>query len=233
MDIRMPAPCAGAGVMHAPLRLGEVLSRPACAGTRRSRSRRCPRLLAGAVARFGPRAGARVPRPHRSPMTSSAARPTGSAAAFVRGGHRRRRSRVALYLPNTPYHPSPSSARAKAGARLVHLSPLDAERELAHKLDGFRRPHRSSRPNVGGMAERAEALLEAGPARSPHRRRRRALRPRPGAPRARSRAGPGVTLSRPSPRARSRRRPGRRSRRTTSRCCNIPAARPACRRARS
>ncbi|MBL0403351.1 dicarboxylate--CoA ligase PimA [Microvirga aerilata] len=41
---------------------------------------------------------------------------------------------LALYLPNTPYHPFAFFGGAKAGIRLVHLSPLDAERELAHKL---------------------------------------------------------------------------------------------------
>src|SRR5262245_10176339 len=41
---------------------------------------------------------------------------------------------VALYLPNTPYHPYFFFAVLKAGGRIVHLSPLDAERELAHKL---------------------------------------------------------------------------------------------------
>lgn len=43
-------------------------------------------------------------------------------------------SSVALYLPNTPYHPIAFFALMKIGARAVHLSPLDAERELAHKL---------------------------------------------------------------------------------------------------
>lgn len=41
---------------------------------------------------------------------------------------------VALYLPNTPYHPIVFFAALKCGARIVHLSPLDAERELAFKL---------------------------------------------------------------------------------------------------
>ena len=41
---------------------------------------------------------------------------------------------LALYLPNTPYHPLSFFAALKAGGRVVHLSPLDAERELAHKL---------------------------------------------------------------------------------------------------
>ena len=41
---------------------------------------------------------------------------------------------VALYLPNTPYHPLAFFGALKAGGRIVHLSPLDAERELAFKL---------------------------------------------------------------------------------------------------
>jgi long-chain acyl-CoA synthetase len=41
---------------------------------------------------------------------------------------------VALYLPNTPCHPLSFFGALKAGGRIVHLSPLDAERELAHKL---------------------------------------------------------------------------------------------------
>ena len=43
-------------------------------------------------------------------------------------------SAVALYLPNTPYHPYCFFGALKAGARVAHLSPLDAERELAYKL---------------------------------------------------------------------------------------------------
>ena len=41
---------------------------------------------------------------------------------------------VALYLPNTPYHPITFFAVLRCGGRIVHLSPLDAERELAFKL---------------------------------------------------------------------------------------------------
>jgi long-chain acyl-CoA synthetase len=42
---------------------------------------------------------------------------------------------VALYLVNSPYHPLAFFAVLKAGGRIVHLSPLDAERELAFKLE--------------------------------------------------------------------------------------------------
>jgi long-chain acyl-CoA synthetase len=41
---------------------------------------------------------------------------------------------VALYLPNSPYHPIAFFAVLRCGGRVVHLSPLDAERELAFKL---------------------------------------------------------------------------------------------------
>ncbi len=41
---------------------------------------------------------------------------------------------VALYLPNTPYHPITFFGALRSGARVVHLSPLDAERELIYKL---------------------------------------------------------------------------------------------------
>ena len=41
---------------------------------------------------------------------------------------------VALYLPNTPYHPISFFGALRTGARVVHLSPLDAERDLIYKL---------------------------------------------------------------------------------------------------
>jgi long-chain acyl-CoA synthetase len=41
---------------------------------------------------------------------------------------------IAIYLPNTPLHPIAFFGGLKAGGKIVHLSPLDAEREVAHKL---------------------------------------------------------------------------------------------------
>src|SRR5690349_12728275 len=55
------------------------------------------------------------------------------AAGLMRLGVQRGTS-VGLYLPNTPYHPYFFFAVLKAGGRIVNLSPLDAERELAYKL---------------------------------------------------------------------------------------------------
>jgi long-chain acyl-CoA synthetase len=45
-----------------------------------------------------------------------------------------RGSRVALYLPNSPYHLFGFFGAMRIGATIVHLSALDAERELAYKL---------------------------------------------------------------------------------------------------
>jgi long-chain acyl-CoA synthetase len=55
------------------------------------------------------------------------------AAGFLREGLGAGRT-LALFLPNTPWHTVCFFAALKAGARLVHLSPLDAPRELAHKM---------------------------------------------------------------------------------------------------
>src|SRR5215470_433600 len=41
---------------------------------------------------------------------------------------------VALLLPNTLWHPIVFFGALRTGAYIVHLSPLDAERELIHKL---------------------------------------------------------------------------------------------------
>ncbi|HKO72840.1 MAG TPA: dicarboxylate--CoA ligase PimA [Bradyrhizobium sp.] len=56
-----------------------------------------------------------------------------AAAAFLRAGYGKNSS-VALFLGNSPDHPVNFFGALKAGARLVHLSPLDGERALAHKL---------------------------------------------------------------------------------------------------
>jgi long-chain acyl-CoA synthetase len=43
-------------------------------------------------------------------------------------------SMVALYLPNTLFHPIAFFGALRVGARVTHLSPLDAERSLVHKV---------------------------------------------------------------------------------------------------
>jgi long-chain acyl-CoA synthetase len=56
-----------------------------------------------------------------------------AASAFLRAGYGRDKS-VALFLGNTPDHPVNFFGALKAGARIVHLSPLDGEIALSHKL---------------------------------------------------------------------------------------------------
>src|SRR5215212_1567199 len=56
-----------------------------------------------------------------------------AAAAFLRAGYGKNNS-VALFLGNSPDHPLNFFGALKAGARVVHLSPLDGERALSHKL---------------------------------------------------------------------------------------------------
>jgi long-chain acyl-CoA synthetase len=56
-----------------------------------------------------------------------------AAAAFLRAGHGKDTS-VALFLGNSPDHPINFFGALKAGARIVHLSPLDGEIALSHKL---------------------------------------------------------------------------------------------------
>jgi long-chain acyl-CoA synthetase len=56
-----------------------------------------------------------------------------AAAAYLRAGFGRGTS-IGLFLGNTPDHPVNFFGALKAGARLVHLSPLDGERALSHKL---------------------------------------------------------------------------------------------------
>src|SRR5438874_8594328 len=56
-----------------------------------------------------------------------------AASAFLRAGYGKNTS-VALFLGNSPDHPVNFFGALKAGARVVHLSPLDGERALSHKL---------------------------------------------------------------------------------------------------
>ena len=56
-----------------------------------------------------------------------------AASAFLHAGYGTDDS-VALFLGNTPDHPVSFFGALKAGARIVHLSPLDGEIALSHKL---------------------------------------------------------------------------------------------------
>jgi long-chain acyl-CoA synthetase len=91
-----------------------------------------PDLLSEAAAEFGSR-----------PAIEFRDRPIGfaelealvetAASAFLRAGYGKNSS-VALFLGNSPDHPVNFFGALKAGARVVHLSPLDGEIALSHKL---------------------------------------------------------------------------------------------------
>ncbi|MBF9196334.1 dicarboxylate--CoA ligase PimA [Microvirga terrestris] len=91
-----------------------------------------PRLLDEAVAAYGDRPAIEY-RDRPISYTEIGGQADAFAAALLRSSINPEGA-VALYLPNTPYHPFAFFGAAKAGIRLAHLSPLDAERELAHKL---------------------------------------------------------------------------------------------------
>lgn len=55
-------------------------------------------------------------------------------AAALKAAGIRRGDRVALHLPNAPWHPIFFFGVMTAGAAVTHLSPLDAEAEIAHKV---------------------------------------------------------------------------------------------------
>ena len=83
-----------------------------------------------------------------------------AAAAFLAAGCGRG-TRIALFLPNTLYHPFAFFGALRAGATIVHLSPLDSAATLAHKLaDSGARILVTT--NIGEMAIGAERLLAAG-----------------------------------------------------------------------
>jgi long-chain acyl-CoA synthetase len=82
------------------------------------------------------------------------------AQAFIAAGLKKG-ERVALFLPNTLYHPIAFFGAAKAGLTVVHLSPLDGDIVLKHKLiDSGARVVVTT--NIGEMATRAARLAGEG-----------------------------------------------------------------------
>ena len=109
-----------------------ILSRRRALGRYRSRAARC--LICCRL---------RPPNTARAPAIEFRDRPISyaelealvetAAAAFLRAGYGKDTS-VALFLGNSPDHPVNFFGALKAGARIVHLSPLDGEIALSHKL---------------------------------------------------------------------------------------------------
>jgi long-chain acyl-CoA synthetase len=91
-----------------------------------------PDLLSNAVGEFGARPAIEF-RDRAISFAELEQRAEVAACAFLRAGLGRNTS-VALFLGNSPDHPINFFGALKTGARIVHLSPLDGERALSHKL---------------------------------------------------------------------------------------------------
>ena len=91
-----------------------------------------PDLLSSAAAEYGARPALEFRDKPISYAELEAMAET-AASAFLRAGYGKEKS-VALFLGNTPDHPVNFFGALKAGARVVHLSPLDGEIALSHKL---------------------------------------------------------------------------------------------------
>src|SRR5712672_4111356 len=91
-----------------------------------------PDLLSKAATQYGARPAIEF-RDRAISYTELAALTEVAATAFLRAGYGKNTS-VALFLGNSPDHPVNFFGALKAGACIVHLSPLDGERALSHKL---------------------------------------------------------------------------------------------------
>jgi len=81
---------------------------------------------------------------------------SGLAQAGVKRG-----DAIALLLPNTPWHPLCFFALTRLGARVVHISALDARREIHHKVKATS-ARRLVTTNLPGFLPSALELLDAG-----------------------------------------------------------------------
>ncbi|MGA7806900.1 dicarboxylate--CoA ligase PimA, partial [Bradyrhizobium sp.] len=91
-----------------------------------------PDLLSQATAEFGARPAIEF-RDRALSFAELEAMVEIAASAYLCAGYGKDAS-VALFLGNTPDHPVNFFGALKAGARVVHLSPLDGEIALSHKL---------------------------------------------------------------------------------------------------
>jgi len=145
---------------------------------------------------------------------------------------------VGLYLPNTPHYIIAFFGVLKAGGKVVNYSPLDAARELEFKIGDSEtdilvtldaaalyprwRRCAARRGSRSWSWDRSPTICRGprtGSIRSPRRRRSRPGRATTGTCRSRI-FWPTTASTRPMLRARTCG--------TRWRCCNIPAARPAC-----
>jgi long-chain acyl-CoA synthetase len=118
-----------------------------------------PDLLSAAAAEFGARPALEF-RDRPISYGELEALVETAASAFLRAGYGKDHS-VALFLGNSPDHPVNFFGALKAGARIVHLSPLDGEIALSHKLsDSGARVLITS--NLSGLLPTALKFLDKG-----------------------------------------------------------------------
>jgi long-chain acyl-CoA synthetase len=91
-----------------------------------------PELLSKAASEYGARPAIEF-RDRAISYAELEAQVEVAASAFLRADYGKNNS-VALFLGNSPDHPINFFGALKAGARVVHLSALDGERALSHKL---------------------------------------------------------------------------------------------------
>jgi long-chain acyl-CoA synthetase len=118
-----------------------------------------PGLLGQAVSDYGSRTAIEF-RDRPISFEQLGAMVDAAASAFLRAGYGKGTS-IALFLGNTPDHPINFFGGLKAGARIAHLSPLDGERALSHKLtDSGARVLVTS--NITGLLATALKFLDKG-----------------------------------------------------------------------
>jgi long-chain acyl-CoA synthetase len=118
-----------------------------------------PALIERSAARFSDRPAIEF-RDRRLLYKELAAASQRMTAGLLRQGIGRDTA-VGFYLPNTPDHPIALFGVTRTGARVVQLSPLDAERELVHKIkDSGARVMLAI--NLPGLLPMAQKLKAAG-----------------------------------------------------------------------
>ncbi len=118
-----------------------------------------PQLLERAATKYGDRPLIEY-RDRQVSFTAIAGLVDRMAAGFLAAGYGPG-STIALYLPNTPWHTVCFFAALKAGAKLAHLSPLDAPREIMHKISDSGAGVVIT-TNLGGLASGAAKLVTMG-----------------------------------------------------------------------
>ena len=118
-----------------------------------------PQLLERSAARWGERPVIEY-RDRQVSFAALAGMVDHMAAGFIAAGFGPG-STIALFLPNTPWHTVCFFAALKAGAKLAHLSPLDAPRELMFKIADSGATLVVT-TDLGGMAVGAAKLVAMG-----------------------------------------------------------------------